>query len=306
MWPNRRHVANRLAVALARHSQEIRQLPGVIGRDELDCLSWQMVASLRRQDFTRALKQRPIDARRTDPTSDLFDPERAAVFHLRHGNFDEAVWIIFLATHFGKHGRFGWIRLRDVYSGLGQRTWTWLEYSSHPQEFRQWLRSNAHLVGGAFGNHRKYETLKSDAKNGTPAVLESYLDWVGPGHSHQDLFARLVQEAGNDPHTIFDTFYRSMNVKRFARLGKFDFLALLGRLDLAPIDPGSPYLTGATGPLNGARMLFTGSPDHSAPARELDEWCAELDGDLNIGMQAMEDALCNWQKSPSKFIHFKG
>jgi len=32
----------------------------------------------------------------------------------------------------------------------------------------------------------------------------------------------------------------------------------------------------------------------------------ELDEDLVIGMEVLEDALCNWQKSPLKFEHFKG
>jgi hypothetical protein len=31
-----------------------------------------------------------------------------------------------------------------------------------------------------------------------------------------------------------------------------------------------------------------------------------LEADLGVGMQAMEDALCNWQKSPRRFVHFKG
>jgi hypothetical protein len=31
-----------------------------------------------------------------------------------------------------------------------------------------------------------------------------------------------------------------------------------------------------------------------------------LDRDLGVGMAVMEDALCNWQKSPDRFVHFKG
>src|SRR3954453_3508429 len=56
--------------------------------------------------------------------------------------------------------------------------------------------------------------------------------------------ARAVREAGNDPHIIFDHFYRTMAVARFGRLGKFDFLCLVGRLGIAPIAPGVAYLSG--------------------------------------------------------------
>ena len=31
-----------------------------------------------------------------------------------------------------------------------------------------------------------------------------------------------------------------------------------------------------------------------------------LDADLHVTMKVMEDVLCNWQKSPNRFIHFKG
>lgn len=38
----------------------------------------------------------------------------------------------------------------------------------------------------------------------------------------------------------------------------------------------------------------------------LEDWILDLDGVLGVGMQVMEDSLCNWQKSPTRFIHFRG
>jgi hypothetical protein len=281
-------------------------LPGVATPERRVALSWQMVASLRRQDYTNALKNRPIDPARANPNSDRFDPERAAILHLKAGDLDEAFWVTFLSIHFGKHGRHEWRRLRDVYSGLGQKRWTWLVYSAKPQAFQQWLAANSSKIGGAFGNHRKYGSVRTDSDQGTDKVLQSYCDWVGPGRSHQQLVSRLVQAGGNNPHAIFDQFYRDMQVTQFGRLGKFDFLALVGRLDLAPITPGSAYLAGATGPLAGARLLFGGDSNAKLRVKDLDAWVIELDRDLGIGLQAMEDSLCNWQKSPDIFKHFKG
>ncbi len=306
MWPNRQPIADRLVTALATHARITRPLPGAETPERRVALSWQMVASLRRQDYTTALKDRPIDPARADPNSDRFDPERAAILHLRSGDLDEAFWVTFLSVHFGKHGRHEWRRLRDVYSGLGQTTWTWLVYSANPQAFRQWLTANSSKIGGAFGNHRKYGSVRTNSDQGTDKVLQSYCDWVGPGRSHRQLVSRLVQAGGNNPHSIFDQFYRDMQVTQFGRLGKFDFLALVGRLDLAPITPGSAYLTGATGPLSGARLLLGGASNAKLGVKELDAWVIALDQDLGIGLQAMEDSLCNWQKSPDTFKHFKG
>ena len=302
-WPTRMDKLETLKAGLANFSGGRRSLPGVDDAAALETLAMQMVASLRRLDYTAAMKKRPIDQARTDPTSTLFDPERAAIWHAKNGNFDEAVWLIFLAIHFGKHPRHGWRRLRDVYSGLGAVVWNWERISQNVPAFREWLSANSTKIGGAFGNHRKYESLDGRSVNGTGAAVASYVEWVGPARSHAALFRTLVRDGGNDPETIFDHFYQQMKVHRFGRLGKFDFLAMLGQLQFAPITPGSAYLSGATGPLRGTRLLFN---DNVAAVRELEQWLRDLDGELKVGMQVMEDSICNWQKSPRNFIHFKG
>lgn len=306
MWPKRRGKADQLAAALKEFSTHKRSLPGVAANAARETLAMQMVASLRRLDYTNIIRSRHIHPDRADPESPLFDPERAAILHAQAGGLDEAVWLVFLATHFGKHRKWGWRRLRDVYSGLGDGIWTWERVSEDPAAFRSWLRANQHHIGGGFGNHRKYESLNPDSPAGTAAAVESYVDWTGPERSHAKRFAELVRAGGNDPHSIFACFYNEMRVKRFGRLGKFDFLALLGRLDLAPISPGSAYLAGATGPLRGARLLFGGNSSAALDEETLEDMLRELDAVLNVGMQVMEDSLCNWQKSPTKFVHFRG
>lgn len=112
---------------------------------------------------------------------------------------------------------------------------------------------------------------------------------------------------GQEPGETFDWLYRSMNqVQRFGRLGIFDYLTMLGKLGVAPIEPPSAYLSGATGPLKGARLLFANDPKGRLSAKTLDGYLKELDGQLGVGMQALEDSLCNWQKSPNKFTPFRG
>ena len=117
-WPSRAALAHRLSTALVSFAAPHIPLPGIAFDAARETLVMQMVASVRRLDYTGILLKRPIDPARADPTSDLFDPERAAILHMRAGRTDEAVWLILLATHFGKHSRHGWRMLRDVYSGL--------------------------------------------------------------------------------------------------------------------------------------------------------------------------------------------
>ena len=90
---------------------------------------------------------------------------------------------------------------------------------------------------------------------------------------------------------------------RFGRLGRFDFLTMLGKLGIAPVQPGSAYLWhDASGPLAGAKLLLLGDADAKVPARQLDAQLEDLDKHLKVGMQTLEDALCNWQKI--REIHF--
>ncbi len=89
-------------------------------------------------------------------------------------------------------------------------------------------------------------------------------------------------------------------------MAKFDYLSLIGRYAIAPIDAGSAYLSGATGPVKGARQLFDGRRNGPSSLKKLQDMLDALDADLQVTMKVMEDALCNWQKSPDRFVHFKG
>jgi hypothetical protein len=136
-------------------------------------------------------------------------------------------------------------------------------------------------------------------------VVDSYVAWVG-SDGHARLFADAVRRTGNDPHTIFDALYRTLTVKSFGRLAKFDYLSLIGRYSIAPVDAGSAYLNGATGPARGARLLFDGRTDGPSSLQAIQRMLDALDADLQVTMKVIEDALCNWQKSPTHFVHFKG
>jgi alpha-glutamyl/putrescinyl thymine pyrophosphorylase-like protein len=304
MWPSRSQRLEQLDSGLLEFSNSDTALNGVTDPVARRTLATQMIASLRRLDYTTILRSRDIHPGRADPDSDLFDPERAALFYARKGNLDEAIWLIFLSVHFGKHGRHGWRMARDTYSGLGTGRWTWERASASPDAFREWLRTNRAKIRGAFGNHRKYETLDPDSNSSTALVIESFISLCSPSPS--GYFAALVHSTGNDPAKIFDAAYRGLTITRFGRLAKFDFISLLGRMDLAAVRPGSAYLRGATGPLRGARLLVDGDAASDTSADDLDAILQRLDRTLNVGMQVMEDSICNWQKSPRKFIHFRG
>ncbi|MDM9627631.1 hypothetical protein QTL95_17145 [Rhizobium sp. S152] len=304
-WPTRADEKARVVAGLEQHSANVRHLPGIASAATLDTLAMQFVASLRREDYYAQVQKKQVSASRADPNHPSFDAERAVAYHMQNGQVEDAAWLVFLMTHLARPADTGWLRLKDIYGKLGEGTWTWQVVSSNPTAFSDWIYANAKSIQGKFGNHRKYESLEPGTKREFAKVLQTYLELVGP--SQVEFFANAIHEAGNDPETIFDYLYKKMGaVLSFGRLAKFDYLALIGRYDIAPIHPGSAYLVGATGPATGARLLFLGSPNAAASPAQLQQWMDELDGSIDVGMAVMEDALCNWQKSPTAFVHFKG
>jgi len=95
-------------------------------------------------------------------------------------------------------------------------------------------------------------------------------------------------------------------VKSFGRTARFDYLAMIGKLKLADIHPDSVHFDGATGPVTGARLLFSGNPQSRDSAKSLESLSDLLASRLSVGKQVIEDSLCNWQKSPSNPIRFRG
>jgi hypothetical protein len=299
-------LARRLDAGL-RDFRRTRRLPGIRSAQSQEALREQLLESIHRVRFVEVIRSRPVSDRRTDSNDDLFDPLKAAIVHQRGGDLEEAFWLVFLFVHFGKHSTGGWRYARGVYGRLGEGgLWDWESTSRDPAGFREWL--NAHQArlrrpGAGFGNHRKRESLDATSANGTGAVVESYVKWVGPGRSHVQRFNAVIEEAGGDARRAFDALYHSMEaVVRFGRLARFDYLTMVGKLELAAISPGSTYLEGSSGPLRGARLLF----GRNERALVLDSWLAELGEQLGVGMQVLEDALCNWQKSPNRFKPFRG
>ena len=296
---------------LIRFSRQQRNLPGVTTDARMDALLEQILESIHRVQFPTVIASRSISLHAADPKNDSFDPLKAAILARRAGSIDDACWLVFLFVHFGKHRYGGWRYAREVFSGLEQReVWNWIEVSRDPKLFRTWLISNEAELrrpGSGFGNHRKYQSLNAESPNGTGSAVTSYVNWVNPPRTHEELFDDAIRQANGDPKFAFDILYHSMSsVRGFGRTARFDYLTMIGKLNLAGIEPGSPYLSGATGPLAGARLLFGNDTSATITISDLHDALRDLDAVIHVGMQVLEDALCNWQKSPDQFVPFRG
>jgi hypothetical protein len=308
----RQQLAERLATAFDAYISEDGPLPGLsFGRRA--SLIGQLVESSRVNMYIAYLSSIDLSPKAADPSNVYwFNPVKAAIINHRSGEDDEAFWLIFLLTHFGKHRRAGWRYVREVYGALGSRKpWSWQRVAADVGEFRDWLDAhraalNDPLLPYGFGNHRKYESLAGWTEAGTGTVVASYVAWVGESRQHRVRFGQATA-TGDGPEDAFNILYRSMvQVHRFGRLARFDYLSMIGRIGLATIRPGKTYLRNSTGPLKGARMLFQPPRGPELAVATLEEMAATLGGRLGVTFDVMEDALCNWQKSPDEFRRYRG
>lgn len=310
MRPGELELINRLDGLLLAHSKSVRKLPGIADARHRDVLIRQLIESIRRVDYVQSLRKRSLGEAVANPVSPAFNPLKAAVNYSRTGEYEEAFWMTFLYIHFSRYKRFPWNYSRAIYSGLSEHiVWNWAAVSRAPDLFRKWLEDSQAEIkarGGGFGNHRKYTSLSGASARGTGAAVESYVEWVASLGDHQSMIQSAIERSDGDPFMAFDDLFWSMDkVVTFGRLAKFDYLTMVAKLGMAAIEPGSPYLAGATGPLRGAKRLFLRSSSRAASILDLDRWTIELGHSIHLGMQVLEDALCNWQKSPSTMVKFR-
>lgn len=306
---------NRVEEFVAKIEQinnQVGPLPGIATAERRQCWSQQIVSSLRRISYTDTLLVRDVKPSRCDPNSDVFDPIRGVLHLHRSGHLDEAVWLAFILTHFGKHAMDEWKLAGNVYGSFGNGpVWTFAEYSSDASAFEDMLAVNQDKlknvnISGRFSNHRKFESKKPQA---IAATFRTFHDWQTEFGGFRERVVRTHKRVGQEPQAGFDELYKSMTeVSRFGggRLGRFDFLTMLGKLQVAPIAPGSVYLDKASGPLKGARLLFFGDRNHGITGKALEPRVDALDQILDVGKQVIEDSLCNWQKSPEDYVYFRG
>jgi len=206
------------------------------------------------------------------------------------GDTNEAIWRCFLAAHFGRPSARGDHQIQSASRFLcafcTTPFWTWKRVSKNAEVLREWLFECADdLETLRYGKHRKYESQKPEL---IWSVIESFVSLANEYRSPM----RLITVDEDEPSDDFHVLYRRLRpLKQFGRTGRFDILVLLLDLDLISAEPRSCYLRGATGPLQGAKLLW----GERLP-KELDELAAELSERLDVSPIVMEDALCNWQK----------
>ncbi len=304
---------NELTTSINGYIQDHHQLPGIQNKDAFEVFLCQLIESSHRFKYLTSLGEKKWSSDYADPKNELFNPYKAASYNNHNQNFDEAYWLVFLSTHFGRHRISGWHFVKSIYGNLGEgEYWSWNNIKNNLEVFRKWLDDNIDTIKPqiglyGFGNHRKYESLNPYSRRGTGAVISSYVEWINSNVNHSGLFQCAQELNALDPQRTFDYVFRTMtDVIGFGRTGRYDYLSTVGLLGIANIKPGSLYLPHSTGPLSGARLLLGGTKNSIMNIDELNLLVNNFTKKTQIEIWILEDALCNWQKSPTHFVKFRG
>lgn len=284
-------------------------LNGISDDAAKDCLIRQLVDSVKRVNFIFAIKSRNIDEERKNPASEIFDPLRGAIKYFQEGNLNEAGWLIFLFTHFGRHKSTKDNLLKSFYGRFGEENVLTYDFVyNNLNDVREWIGENETILrqSGKFSNHRKFQSIKAFSNSGTGATIKSYCDLIGP--SHEEFYSNINRDNQKSPEEKFDYLYKLFfkNLVGFARLGVFDLVTMLGKIGFVEAIPGSPYIQNSTGPKKGTTLLF-GVPENTS-GKELNAYLQDFGKalDLPFAMQIVEDAVCNWQKDTKNYEYFSG
>ena len=288
------HADEELEERVAALAAEDR-VPGLTLTSGAGLFAEEVARSVARIDGMRLLATSPLDGVITNPADLAWDAWRAIVWHDRCGDKEAATWLAFLATHFGRRNEDDdpWRSTRAVYSAFGEGVLSWERVAASPADISTVCQVHAEeCCRLKFANHRKFETPRPNHPLGVDAVLRSYVEGIieRTGGSQATLFS----VPNESPTGRFERLMRELQfVKRFGRTALFDLLTLLGNLGVYDLAPGRICLVGATGPLRGAKMMFGG-----ADTRTLEARANKMARRLDVPIQAVEDALCNWQKHP--------
>lgn len=281
-------------------------LPGIESNDRRDSFVCQVYDSCKRVEVVNLLKQRGQGVMSTDPHGGSFNPLKGAIYFNSIGEFEEAVWLVFLLTVTGKHKRTRWELCKNLYGGTTTNiTWNWNQVFNNISRYIDWINENRAIIKreASFGNHRKFETFKP-GNNSNANTIQTYLELI-KGYGSQKAFFTNVINNTSSLMEAFDRLYDILDpVNRFGRTSKFDFLTMLGKINIIPVEPGKLYLNNSTGPLQGCRILFGENMKTEVYENKLSNLHITLD--QKFGMQILEDAICNWQKSPNRYTKFIG
>lgn len=276
-----------------------QQILGVkFSKKILVTLALQTNDSIKRIEIYQLYKERALKAE--EQSSSYFHTFVPFVLCQRPSlSSEDKAWFLYLATYFGKSAKSKWELFKRAAFDLDNNL---ISVSTVLRDREKYYRHLHHIDffrNATFSNHRKYTVKKLEGYNGFIKSANHFLDNL------------LMFVPPND--ISFDEMYRlSLEIPNFGRMAAFDFTASFCKCDLNVEEPKSMYLINSTGPLAGLGdfLALSGKKIFSKEEKvklgnNLLNWFLS-NSHIYMVAQVLEDAICNWQKSPRKYVRYFG
>lgn len=206
-------------------------------------------------------------------------------------------WVLYLATYFGKSSKSKWELFKRA-AFNGDNFICFNSILQDPQLYFSYLSSFDFFENCSYSNHRKFTPKNLAKENGLFKSMRYFIDNIGT----------FAVDYKREFHELY---LLSQKIPSFARLAAFDYATTLVKCGLNIGEPKSMYVSGSTGPLRGLKLMLELSQNDTAntsPYRlseNLMEWFTKHTN-IFMAAQVLEDAICNWQKNPARYIKYFG
>jgi hypothetical protein len=268
-----------------------------IDSNELNILARQTFDSIRRiqiYDTYRLRAQKAVQSKETFiHTSNPFVLAQRSDLSLPN-----RIWIIYLATYFGKSNKSHWELFNRACFRQDQSLIKFEKIEEDLDDYFNYLLSFEFFEGCSYSNHRKYIAKKFMGDKGLFRSIEYLVNHI---HSY----------SSDNEMKFHEMYLLSQKIPNFGRLGGFDFTSALVKCRLNVKEPKSMYANHSSGPLQGLKLLLKLTKNNISKASQVQlsldlmDWFFDNSKIFMVG-QVLEDAICNWQKNTVKYIRYTG
>lgn len=268
-----------------------------INESQLEILAKQSIDSIRRIEIYRAYRIRADQAVFSNK-SYIFTSNPFVLCQRPDLEVQDKVWIIYLATYFGKSDKSKWELFERAAFNQKKSFFSFALVKSDLDMYFQYLSSIDFFQNCNYSNHRKFTAKKLQGEKGFFRSVEYFVKNID----------EYTPKCRMDFHKMFQL---SQKIPNFGRLAGFDFTSSLVKCGVNVDEPLSMYAENSTGPLQGLGLLLRLTSNNSSKStqiklsHELTEWFLENSKIFMVG-QVLEDAICNWQKNTRTYIKYKG
>lgn len=268
-----------------------------IGGEELNVLANQTNDSIRRIEVYKLYKSRANKAVK-DKQEFIYTSNPFVLAQREDLSFEERIWIIYLATYFGKSNKSKWTLFERAAFDRNRTLISFHSIISDLDKYFKYLASFDFFGQCQFSNHRKFTAKRLYGDNGFFQSVNFFVDNIKMYLPNEKI--------------SFDKMYKlSRNIPNFGRLAGFDFTSSLVKCGFNVEEPKSMYAENSTGPLQGLKLILGMTNSNTSReaqiklSKELVDWFIENSEIFMVG-QVLEDAICNWQKDTRKYTKYSG